>query len=141
LGVLTAHGLDSEEGFRLLSTVTYPRFCSLAWLLAVIGLAWLRAPELVLSIAMVGLVASSVVRRDHALAPLFNWGPVQAVGKVSYGMYMWHQLCLSLIRKFIPLPPIALFASGSVGAFAVASASYHWYESIFLRMKSRFSHQ
>jgi peptidoglycan/LPS O-acetylase OafA/YrhL len=141
LGVLAAHALDNPKTFKYIAAVTYPKACSLVWLVAVVILAWINAHELPLSIAMTGLVVSSVIRTDHAMGWLFNWEPFQSVGRVSYGMYMLHQLCLGLIKKAVLLPPVALFGCGSVMAYFVAQASYRWYESVFLRMKERFSHQ
>ena len=141
LGVLAAHALDNPISFKYIAAITYPRACSLLWLAAVMILAWINAHELPLSIAMTCLVVSSVIRPDHALAWFFDWEPFQSIGRVSYGMYMLHQLCLGFLRKAAPLPPIALFGCGSVITYFVAQASFRWYESVFLRMKERFSHQ
>jgi peptidoglycan/LPS O-acetylase OafA/YrhL len=141
LGVLAAHALDNRKSFKYIAAITYPKICSSLWLAAVIILAWINADELLLSIAMTCLVVSSVIRQDHALAWFLDWEPFQSIGRVSYGMYMLHQLCLGFIKKAVPLPPVALFAVGSVVTYFVAQASYHWYESVFLRMKERFSHQ
>ncbi len=140
-GVLAAHALNDEKSFRYIAAVTYPKICSGIWLVAVGVLAWLNAPEVLLATSMVGLVVSSVIREDHGLAWLFDWAPFQAAGRVSYGMYMWHQLCLGPLRKIAYLQPISLFACGALLSFLVASASYRWYESIFLRMKQRYSYE
>lgn len=141
LGVLASHALDNPKSFKYIAAITYPKACSGLWLAAVFVLAWTNANELPLSIAMTCLVVSSVIRPDHALAWLFDWEPFQSIGRVSYGMYMLHQLCLGFIKRAVPLPPAALFACGSVVTYFVAQASYRWYESVFLRMKERFSHQ
>jgi peptidoglycan/LPS O-acetylase OafA/YrhL len=140
-GVLAAHALNSASGYRFLAAVTYPKFSSVLWLIAVIAAAWTNAHEILLAMAMTGLVVSSVIRPDHYLAWFLNWEPFQSVGRVSYGMYMLHQLCLSFLKKAVPsLPPAALFAAGSVVAYIAALASYRWYESPFLRMKKRYEH-
>jgi peptidoglycan/LPS O-acetylase OafA/YrhL len=138
-GVLAAHALDNPKSFRYLAAVTYPKVCSLGWLLAVVVLAWVNAHELLLASAMTGLVVSSVIRTDHGLAWLFEWSLFQSVGHVSYGMYMLHQLCLNALRKAFLTPGLDLFACGSVLSFFAASASYRWYESVFLRMKEHYS--
>jgi peptidoglycan/LPS O-acetylase OafA/YrhL len=141
LGVLAAHALDNPNSFRYIAAITYPKICSLFWLVAVIVLAWFNANEVFLGPAMALLVVSSVIRRDHALAWLFNWEPFQAIGRVSYGMYMLHQLCFTVLKRIFPFPPPAdLFAVGAVLTFLVASASFRWYESIFLRMKKNYAH-
>jgi peptidoglycan/LPS O-acetylase OafA/YrhL len=89
---------------------------------------------------MTALVVSSAIRRDHWMAWLFDWEPFQSVGRVSYGMYLMHQLCINVIKRVVPaLPPIGLFAAGSVVTYGVALVSYRYYESIFLRIKERYS--
>jgi peptidoglycan/LPS O-acetylase OafA/YrhL len=139
-GVLAAHALDHPKSFRYISAVTYPKICSALWLAATIVLALLNANEILFSTAIVGLVVSSVIRPNHGLAWLFDWWLFQSVGRVSYGMYMLHLLCLNLVKRVLPLPPIGIFACGSVVSYFVALASYFGYESIFLRMKKRFAH-
>ena len=37
-------------------------------------------------------VAALVVREDHALARVMQLSPVARIGKISYGLYIWH-LC------------------------------------------------
>jgi len=139
LGVLAAHGLDDKRTFGWFAAVTFPRCSAVLWLAAVLALAWINGPELLLSLCMVGLVGSTVIRPDHSLAWLLNWGPFQSAGKISYGMYMLHQLCVNLIKRTAHLPPVALFGVGTLVTYAAAFASYRWYESIFLRMKARYS--
>lgn len=138
-GVLAAHALDNERSFRYIAAVTYPKLCSAFWLVAVGVMAWINANEVLFGISITGLVVSSVIREDHGLAWFFDWAPFQAAGRVSYGMYMLHQLCLNPLRKVAFLQPVTLFICGSVLTFFVASLSYRWYESIFLRMKERYS--
>jgi peptidoglycan/LPS O-acetylase OafA/YrhL len=138
-GVLAAYALDDERSYRILSVVSNPKISTLIWFILVILFAWTGAQEVVLAVAMTCLVVSSSIRPDHAMAWLFDWDPLQSIGRVSYGMYMWHQLCLNLLRSSAHLSGISLFVVGSIFSYAIALISYRWYESYFLRMKSRYS--
>jgi peptidoglycan/LPS O-acetylase OafA/YrhL len=137
-GVLGAHALDHQSSFRYVAAVTHSKVWAPAWLLVMLALASISAPEILLATAMTALVVSAAIRPDHGLAWFLNLSPFQSIGQVSYGMYMMHQLCLNLLKKLLPLSPFVLFACGAILTFGVATASYRWYESIFLRLKERY---
>jgi peptidoglycan/LPS O-acetylase OafA/YrhL len=79
--------------------------------------------------------------------------PIVYLGKTSYGLYVFHQLCLSMavaafawlegqnlfLRSHHALarPAKDLFALGLT--IALASASYQFFEARFLRLKERFT--
>ncbi|MCB1277597.1 acyltransferase [Prosthecobacter sp.] len=144
LGVLAAHLLHSPAGFRIASKFAYPRYASLAWAGAVLVLAALpELHEIPIAMAMAGLVTSCVIREDNSLSALLKFGPAQAIGKVSYGMYLMHMLCMNLAAKILSKLHInnslTLFALASGIAFTAAWLSFNYYESFFLRLKKRFS--
>jgi peptidoglycan/LPS O-acetylase OafA/YrhL len=60
------------------------------------------------------------------------------VGKISYGLYLWHYLVYNVARKLGPPTPLRV-ALQVVAAVLVAEASYWLLERRFLRMKERFS--
>lgn len=60
----------------------------------------------------------------------FGWKPLAYVGRISYGLYLWHFLFVWWGWPF----PLSIGVS-----LAVAAASYRWLEQPFLRLKSRFS--
>lgn len=138
-GVLAAHALNSDRSYRILAAITYPKICSSIWFVLVILFAWTGVHEVVLAFAMTCLIVSSSIRPDHAMAWLFDCAPLQSIGRVSYGMYMWHQLCLNILKRSGHLSGIGLFMAGSILSYGVALISYRWYESYFLRLKSRYS--
>lgn len=76
--------------------------------------------------------------------PAFSW--LVYLGRISYGLYVFHLLALALIPKLIivylgiPLSfPLRIFFSFAL-TILLAAASYTWLEQPFLRLKKRFSH-
>ena len=65
------------------------------------------------------------------------------LGKVSYGLYLWHLTGLLLAKSVLhPISGTALLGTKAVGfvlTLLLAFASYRWVESPFLRMKDRFA--
>ena len=93
------------------------------------------------------LVASLYYGPSDAVAHVLSFRPVVYVGKISYGIYLYHMICkylvwevlLSAIGDWPRLPKysarIAAFAALSVG---MASMSYYSLERPFLKLKDRF---
>ena len=60
-------------------------------------------------------------------------------GKVSYGLYIFHPICIALVAKYIQGQPfILLLALVLASSYLVASISYYGYEYWFLKQKDRF---
>ena len=79
-------------------------------------------------------------------ASLFSMGWLRWLGKVSYGVYVYHLLFRSqyewLSYKILPrassnLHFVALACVATVGTLALASLSFYGFESRFLRLKDR----
>ena len=69
------------------------------------------------------------------------------LGRISYGLYVFHLLALTIMSKllFIPIIGVPLnFERRLISAFVLtvvlATASYKWLEQPFLRLKKRFSY-
>jgi peptidoglycan/LPS O-acetylase OafA/YrhL len=151
IGVLFAHWLHSPVGFRIAARFLHPKWASAA--LAAMALALASMPAAAISIpwlwkalvglAMAALVAACAIRQDHALSSALAFRPMQEIGKVSYGMYLFHMLSLNaaarLFTRFSIQSTVVLFVATACIAFAAAWLSFNYYESIFLRFKARFS--
>jgi peptidoglycan/LPS O-acetylase OafA/YrhL len=65
------------------------------------------------------------------------------LGKISYGLYMWHFTGLLIATSLFPLvhgwQRLGTTALGFVMTLFLALASYRWVESPFLRLKDRFA--
>ncbi len=74
--------------------------------------------------------------------------PFVKLGKISYGLYVFHNPCLFLIgiglhkillfQRHPRLLGVALLSLGLSGTILLASLSYRYYEAPFLRLKQRF---
>lgn len=67
------------------------------------------------------------------------------LGRISYGLYVFHVFAITASQKYIVLDHgFAEWAVEFTAAFAItvllAACSYRWYETPFLQLKARFSH-
>jgi len=76
----------------------------------------------------------------------FENGPLRYLGKISYGLYMYHftaigasLLFLSRMRTQGFLFEVALYAMSIALTIAFSAASYGGFESVFLRRKTRYA--
>lgn len=88
------------------------------------------------------LIAAIILNPHGAVARLLEWGPIAHVGKVSYGVYLYHLFGLlaasAVTRKFGLGDTPATFFLGAAVTVAVATASYQYLEKPFLRRRSKF---
>lgn len=109
--------------------------------------------ELMLTYPLIGIGTSLIIYSVTqgnlwALSPLFRVKPLTYLGKISYGLYVYHKLGIFLayqmIKQFIePSSNLAYRVSGLLLSFLVTVVisviSYEAFEKIFLRMKDRFA--
>jgi len=75
----------------------------------------------------------------------FTFRPLIYLGKISYGLYVYHLLALLLIglalggKAETPAGFLVYWFGGLVLTIVLASASYRWLESPFLRSKAKFA--
>jgi peptidoglycan/LPS O-acetylase OafA/YrhL len=97
--------------------------------------AFYRYGLLLVAAASVLVILDLAIRPQGVLTrimgqPFFVW-----LGKLSYGIYLWHY---PIARTLKTLPPSARFAAVSVLSVALAAASYYLLEVPCLRLKDRF---
>lgn len=71
----------------------------------------------------------------------FKW--LSYLGKISYGLYMYHGVAIVIAIRLLTMLQIAnsffILIASMAFTIAIAHVSYHYFESMFLRLKSRFT--
>jgi peptidoglycan/LPS O-acetylase OafA/YrhL len=103
----------------------------------------MTAPMLGYSMAAIGaaafLFAAIGIKRGSLLThPNFIY-----LGRISYGMYVFHGAALALASRIVPAMPDPIFwPAFAIVAFnltlVLSTASYRWLESPFLQLKKRY---
>ncbi len=79
----------------------------------------------------------------HSRSKLLTGDWVVRLGKISYGLYMFHFMGIVLVQTlFHPVSRPELLGTKALAfvvTVVVAFASYRWFESPFLRLKDRFT--
>jgi peptidoglycan/LPS O-acetylase OafA/YrhL len=79
-----------------------------------------------------------------------SWGPtralhtrpLRAVGRVSYGLYLWHVLVFSIVVDNMRHKPVVVTIALALGVTAIVTAlSWYAVERPFLRWKARLDHR
>lgn len=99
----------------------------------------LRGGFCIVTVACSFVIAALVCRPWRPLVALFAFRPFVSIGRVSYGVYLWH---FPLILVFYPLVPsrnaLCLLVI-LVSSYCLAMISYTFIETPFLRLKRRLS--
>jgi peptidoglycan/LPS O-acetylase OafA/YrhL len=105
------------------------------------------APWLLLGGYSIVALAACVLIVDLKTSPaaplrrLCEWGPLVYLGRISYGLYLWHHMIMEWMKPSLEGNffrwPILLFVGGGL-SLAVAMLSYRLIELRFLKLKSRF---
>ncbi len=91
-------------------------------------------------------LGTAVIILDFLLFPsklsrAFEFGPLVWLGKISYGLYLWHFPILEAFKKVFDgrLHPAIYGSLGVIVTLIVAGTSYYLIEQPFLRLKNRYS--
>jgi len=105
------------------------------------ALAFDAVPNWLLYAAMTWLVVACALRPDdQPLSQALTNPLVKHVGVVSYGIYLMHMLCINLVLRLMKLREGPLvFVLALAVSIAVATLSYRFFESPFLRWKARIA--
>ncbi|GAB3993226.1 hypothetical protein GCM10028807_27950 [Spirosoma daeguense] len=121
----------------------------LAWSIFIsIGFGIIYCPSLIahelISLSSLTLIIGQVSTRNKLInleSNLLNF-----LGKISYGMYVIHPLCIFLLMpllKELPINSLAKFLLGLILVFSSTTIfsylSYQYFEKFFLQLKDKFS--
>ena len=91
-----------------------------------------------------GFIILDQIRGNHSF---FKFGKINLfnyLGKISYGIYMYHLVAMYLLLRFIPFDNFSLitssilfFLSSILLTFGLSALSFHYFESKFLSLKPK----
>lgn len=109
------------------------------------GTPWKSSLDYILIWLVSLLLIASLTRAEGPLGRMLGYSRIVYLGKISYGLYMLHEIVLTLARNYGPqlgwypnkeiLETIAQFAA----TLLLAGLSYRFVEQPFLRLKSRWT--
>jgi peptidoglycan/LPS O-acetylase OafA/YrhL len=120
-----AAGIATSIGILMLAMVPLvPKASAGPEFLAAIPVVW------VLTAALIYLVAAASPR-------CLSWRPIAWLGRISYGLYLYHVLVYKVVSSQISSDRRYVFLIATAATIAVAAASYYVVEQPFLRLKDR----
>ncbi len=93
----------------------------------------------ILSLLFYAIIGLILATSDRTIINRFlSSKPLRYLGKISYGIYIWHVLILSLLEKYLIFENliIDLFLSFSL-TILIAHLSFYYFESHFLNIKNK----
>ena len=105
----------------------------------------LTASDMMYMAALTILFGGAVGFVSSRALPLLDWAPLAYIGRISYGLYIWHALAYGVINsaiynKWVPDPGVAWAdVAKIVLTFTASALSYHLFERPILALKEKFS--
>jgi peptidoglycan/LPS O-acetylase OafA/YrhL len=146
LGVMLAHVLHDPRSYTVVRRIAGSGWSQLvagALLVACASCSGDIAgwPRLGVQVAMTWLLATCVVREDHALQSFTALVPLKRIGVVSYGMYLYHPFTLHVTHAVFSRlgldSAVVRFGLCTAATYIASELSYRYYESAFLSLKDR----
>ena len=77
------------------------------------------------------------------LKNVLEWSVINYLGRISYGIYMYHFLVMILVLLFASKFNIEtnwiIYPLILLGTIGISSISYHYFEVIFLKLKTKYT--
>jgi peptidoglycan/LPS O-acetylase OafA/YrhL len=85
----------------------------------------------------VAIVLLAAIDTDWSFGRVLRWAPLRGVGRVSYGLYLWHVLAFGIAGLMRTSPATLRMATGLALMVAMTATSWYVVELPFLRWKDR----
>jgi peptidoglycan/LPS O-acetylase OafA/YrhL len=141
LGSILALLLDEPRAHRVLSALLGGRTSALAAFGLVVALVVTDPPLPVFHLSLALLVGAVVLRADHSLAWLTDRRIAQHLGRVSYGMYLWHLTVVTGVKHLLPTgmgSALLVFALALPITVGWATISHRYFERRFLVLRDKY---
>jgi peptidoglycan/LPS O-acetylase OafA/YrhL len=138
--------------YRALEIPPRPAFASLLALPGALALVWFfssvtnqtewlpRGGFTLVALSAAMLLLGLQLSRESPMARALSWGPLVAIGRISYGLYLWHwPIFVILAPKDPSAPAIAETAIQFAATFIAATLSWFLVERPALAWKARWS--
>jgi peptidoglycan/LPS O-acetylase OafA/YrhL len=126
LGVCHAYGLFSPRVVRVVGSLApFAVVAGLAMIVTQRDLSTMFPGLLILELTTGVVLVSVVYVSSRLTVRALSWSPLVGLGKISYGVYVWHGLLLGLLIPVVMVPVTLI----------VAICSYKYIEEPFLRKK------
>jgi peptidoglycan/LPS O-acetylase OafA/YrhL len=110
-----------------------------------LSIAYISLVDLSVALSSLALIRSAALNSSGAVGAFLGWEPIRYVGKISYGIYLYHLFLVPLaagifgLFGFGPIPP-GWSRVGVYGMFAImlSALSWHVVEKPINRMKRHF---
>ena len=83
------------------------------------------------------MILAAIINPTSTFTKCLEWRWLQYTGKISYGLYLWHVPILSVHHHLYVVTHAIL---GLTATYIVAALSFHYWESPWLRLKSRIGY-
>ena len=93
--------------------------------------------SLLISLLVGYIIITNIIPGKDFIFKILNAGFLKTIGTLSYSIYIWQQL-FTFYDKRLPVVMVT-FPFNIVSLIIVSCLSYYFYESFFLRLKSKFS--
>jgi peptidoglycan/LPS O-acetylase OafA/YrhL len=133
---------------RAVQVATVPAIAWLGWLIVASAVYWRllyqQAGLTLAALATAVLIAQCLIAPVPGVRTVLAWRPLVVIGRMSYGLYLWHAPVAWLTdpRHYDWVPVLSRpvqFGVRVLLTFAIAGASYRFLEQPMLRLKHRFS--
>ena len=151
-GALLALVQASPFGERWQRFANWLALPAVAWIGAVLAVPFeavaASTPDWFFVVGYTGLalaftvVCTITLQPPRWLAAVLTAGPLVRIGRISYGLYVWHVLAAELVTKALGMFGCATTLEARAGLwllvlFAIAAASWRWFEAPLLAWKDR----